>query len=144
MFWRELAMEISLTSLGSIQIFLFPHFRTDAASLFCNFRETFANRKKEENRVPDKCQLGGQVSLRGSSFTSDMKTISDYTNHHHIFVRSDRKRGKIACFTVQTPSSHSTNVNLLVPNNRLLIVYTTLKTETRQKQHDTQKRQTKD
>ena len=32
--WRELALEISLTSLGSSQILFLPHPRTDAASRF--------------------------------------------------------------------------------------------------------------
>merc|ERR1719213_28073 len=38
MFWRELAMEISLDSLGSSQTFLWPHFSTAAARRFCSFR----------------------------------------------------------------------------------------------------------
>ena len=37
---RELAMEISLTSLGSSQIFRLPHFSTEAARRFWSFRET--------------------------------------------------------------------------------------------------------
>ena len=37
---RELAMLISLTSLGSSQIFLRPHFNTDAARRFCSSKET--------------------------------------------------------------------------------------------------------
>ena len=37
---RELAMEISLTSLGSSQTFPLPHLRTLAASRFCSFRDT--------------------------------------------------------------------------------------------------------
>merc|ERR1719347_736193 len=39
MFWRELALAISLISLGSNQTFFCPHFMTDAASRFCNFSE---------------------------------------------------------------------------------------------------------
>merc|ERR1711924_343585 len=37
---REFAMEISLTSFGSNQIFLFPHFNTDAARRFWSLRDT--------------------------------------------------------------------------------------------------------
>merc|ERR1719201_247744 len=37
---REFAMEISLTSFGSSQIFLFPHLSTEAASLFWSLRDT--------------------------------------------------------------------------------------------------------
>ena len=37
-FWRELALAISVVSLGSSQIFLCPHLRTEAASLFCSRR----------------------------------------------------------------------------------------------------------
>lgn len=36
----ELAMEISLTSLGSSHTFRSPHDSTDAASRFCSFRDT--------------------------------------------------------------------------------------------------------
>merc|ERR1712018_723623 len=36
MFWRELALAISLVSLGSSQILFLPHFRTAAANRFCN------------------------------------------------------------------------------------------------------------
>lgn len=36
----ELAIEISLTSLGSSQTLRRPHFRTEAASRFCSFSET--------------------------------------------------------------------------------------------------------
>mmetsp|Transcript_11941 Transcript_11941/g.16184 ORF Transcript_11941/g.16184 Transcript_11941/m.16184 type:complete len:221 (-) Transcript_11941:60-722(-) len=43
MFCRELAMEISLTSLGSNQILRSPHLRTDAASRFCSLRATIFN-----------------------------------------------------------------------------------------------------
>ena len=44
--WRELALEISLTSLGSSQILRFPHPITDAASRFWVRRLTLQNRKK--------------------------------------------------------------------------------------------------
>jgi hypothetical protein len=37
---RELAMEISLTSLGSSHTLRSPHFSTELASLFCSFRDT--------------------------------------------------------------------------------------------------------
>ena len=37
---RELAIEISLTSLGSSQIFRLPHFRTDDARRFCSSSDT--------------------------------------------------------------------------------------------------------
>jgi hypothetical protein len=48
----ELAMEISLTSLGSSQTFPLPHFSTLADSLFCNFSETiFANSNQSEKRT---------------------------------------------------------------------------------------------
>merc|ERR1719188_1311530 len=36
---RELAMEISLASLGSSQILPLPHFFTEAARRFCNFSD---------------------------------------------------------------------------------------------------------
>ena len=39
-FCRELAKLISEDSLGSNQIFLLPHFKMEAANLFCNFSET--------------------------------------------------------------------------------------------------------
>lgn len=41
-FSRELAMEISLTSLGSSQTLPLPHLSTLAASRFCSLRETIA------------------------------------------------------------------------------------------------------
>lgn len=37
---RELAMEMSLVSLGSSQTFPFPHFITEAASRFWGFSDT--------------------------------------------------------------------------------------------------------
>ena len=40
MFWRELAMEMSLTSFGSSQILRFPHLSTEAARRFWSLRET--------------------------------------------------------------------------------------------------------
>ena len=39
---RELAMEISLTSLGSSQTLPLPHLSTLEASRFCSLRETIA------------------------------------------------------------------------------------------------------
>ena len=36
----ELAIEISLTSLGSSHTFLIPQLRTEAASRFCSLRDT--------------------------------------------------------------------------------------------------------
>ena len=42
---RELAMEISLASLGSSQTFRSPQLSTEAASLFCNLRATMAARR---------------------------------------------------------------------------------------------------
>ncbi|BAS85050.1 Os03g0579550, partial [Oryza sativa Japonica Group] len=41
-FSRELAMEISLTSLGSSQTLPLPHLSTLEASRFCSLRETIA------------------------------------------------------------------------------------------------------
>merc|ERR1712051_786691 len=38
-FCLELALEISLISLGSNQTLFLPHFITEEASLFCNFNE---------------------------------------------------------------------------------------------------------
>lgn len=37
---RELAIEISLTSLGSSQTLRRPHFNTEAANRFCSFKDT--------------------------------------------------------------------------------------------------------
>jgi len=42
-FLRELASAISLISLGSNQTLRFPHFSTEAANRFCNFKLTVAN-----------------------------------------------------------------------------------------------------
>lgn len=42
---RELAKEISLTSLGSSQILRLPHLRTDAARRFWSLRDTIRDRK---------------------------------------------------------------------------------------------------
>jgi hypothetical protein len=39
MFCLELALAISLISLGSNQTLFLPHFITEAASRFCNFNE---------------------------------------------------------------------------------------------------------
>merc|ERR1719356_69442 len=44
MFWRELALAISLISLGSNQTFFCPHFMTDAANRFCSFKELMLKR----------------------------------------------------------------------------------------------------
>jgi len=41
---RELAKAISLISLGSNQILRFPHFSTELAKRFCNFKETVGSR----------------------------------------------------------------------------------------------------
>ena len=41
---RELAIEISLTSFGSSQTFLFPQSSTAAASRFWSFRETWSKK----------------------------------------------------------------------------------------------------
>ena len=38
----ELAIEISLTSLGSSQIFLLPQLSTEAARRFCSFSDTIS------------------------------------------------------------------------------------------------------
>ncbi len=43
--WRELALEISLTSLGSSQILFFPHSRTEAARRFWVRRLTLHGEK---------------------------------------------------------------------------------------------------
>lgn len=48
MFWRELAREISLTSLGSSQILPFPHLSTEAASRFWSFSDTCENQTGRE------------------------------------------------------------------------------------------------
>lgn len=37
---RELAIEMSLTSLGSSQTLRRPHFNTEAANRFCSFKDT--------------------------------------------------------------------------------------------------------
>merc|ERR1719510_1717398 len=42
MFWRELALAISLISLGSSQTLFLPHFMTPAARRFCSLRELIA------------------------------------------------------------------------------------------------------
>ena len=48
---RELAKEISLTSLGSSQILRFPHLRTDAARRFWSLRETKSKKRIKTKRV---------------------------------------------------------------------------------------------
>ena len=48
----ELAIEISLTSLGSSQTFPFPHLRTLEASLFWSFRETIVAFLRSVPRSP--------------------------------------------------------------------------------------------
>merc|ERR1712157_313833 len=52
MFCLELAIEISLTSLGSNHTFLFPHLRTSAASLVCNLSATMVARRKGPSAFP--------------------------------------------------------------------------------------------
>merc|ERR550517_12942 len=42
MFWRELALAISLISLGSSHTLFLPHFMTPAARRFCSLRELIA------------------------------------------------------------------------------------------------------
>jgi hypothetical protein len=44
-------MEISLTSLGSSQTLRKPHFRTEAASRFCSFRDTILPRLRRAERA---------------------------------------------------------------------------------------------
>merc|ERR1719511_474528 len=51
MFWRELALAISLISLGSNQTFFCPHFMTDAANRFCSFKELMLKRCRLFNRL---------------------------------------------------------------------------------------------
>ena len=57
-------MEISLTSLGSSQIFRLPHLSTDAASRFCNNSETpmvspqTSDREEEETPPRSRGDLG--------------------------------------------------------------------------------------
>ena len=63
MFWRELAMEISFTSLGSSQILRLPHFSTDAARRFCSFRDTIA----AEVRCPLRAMQKGRTRFRPRS-----------------------------------------------------------------------------
>lgn len=50
---RELAREISLTSLGSSQILRLPHLRTDAARRFWSLRDTTVEKKRAE----DLCEI---------------------------------------------------------------------------------------
>ncbi|KAG6546701.1 hypothetical protein Mapa_011890 [Marchantia paleacea] len=54
---RELAIEISLTSLGSNQTLRCPHFSTLAASRFCSLRDTMV-----ANPVNEEGEKGGRSS----------------------------------------------------------------------------------
>ena len=51
---RELAIEISLVSLGSNQILRLPHFSTDAANRFWSFKLGIAAFNKTEQTSHDK------------------------------------------------------------------------------------------
>ena len=57
--WRELALEISLTSLGSSQILRFPQPTTDAARRFCVRRLTLV-RNSDQLGLTSMTVLGGQ------------------------------------------------------------------------------------
>lgn len=50
----ELAMEISLDSLGSSQTLPLPHLRTLAASRFCSFSDTMASLRNKRRERPAK------------------------------------------------------------------------------------------
>ena len=61
-FRRELAKAISLLSFGSNHIFRRPHFNTDEANRFCNFKETEIMSRKnwsknEKNKGSEHCSV---------------------------------------------------------------------------------------
>jgi hypothetical protein len=66
MVWRELALAISLVSLGSSQILRFPQPTTEAARRFCVVRLTLLSNRSQhcgrgyggEHRYEDACKEG--------------------------------------------------------------------------------------
>jgi hypothetical protein len=59
-FLRELASDISFTSLGSNQILRSPHLRTDAARRFCKRRDTAKMNENDEKSCYRYKEFGSQ------------------------------------------------------------------------------------
>lgn len=79
----ELAMEISLTSLGSSQTLFLPQPRTEAASLFWSLRETM---------VAGTCCCATRTRVRAASRAKGNAGKGDLRQEEGLETRPDRKR----------------------------------------------------
>lgn len=90
---RELAMEISLVSLGSSQTFPRPHFSTLAASRFCSFSDTISPPfRRGPSHVPNLPHQHTDGELRQNSKLSAINTPRIWWRVSDLFVSSAKSR----------------------------------------------------
>lgn len=87
----EFAIEISPDSFGSSQTFPFPHFKTLAASRFCNFNDTIAAATWNSHKTKDltiRTSAKAQTSLKIIKNKKNEKVMTDFFGSPTRFRRN--------------------------------------------------------